>query len=354
MSESDTVIYGTRTTERAPLLNIPESVKRRRPRVVALGGGTGLPVVLRSLKNRLSPPSDQKLSEYDKKGLTAIVTVTDDGGSSGRLRREFDILPPGDIRNCMAALSEDSAFSSDLFQYRFQRGDGLIGHSFGNLLLAALTDMKGNFMEAVQCCSRMMNVRGQILPSTPVNVALLARFKDGSLVKGESSIVKYRGEIERVFLQPSYSGTPPSVLDAIETADAIIIGPGSLFTSVIPNLLVKEIAAAIKRSRAKKIYICNLMTEPGETDGYTAFDHVRAIFDHTEYGLLQYVILNKGRVSYELQRRYTGQGYHPVRHDVEGIRELGLTAVAADVMTEEGEKIRHDEDKLGCLLMELI
>jgi uncharacterized cofD-like protein len=344
----------TRAVGCAPSMNIPESVRLPRPRVVALGGGTGLPVVLKSLKNRLFPPSVQNLSECDRKRLTAIVTVTDDGGSSGRLRREFDILPPGDIRNCLSALSANSALSPDLFQYRFEKGDGLTGHSLGNLLLTALTDLKGNFMEAIECCSQMMNVRGQILPSTPMNVALYARFRDGSLMKGETSIVRRGGKIGRVFLRPSYSETLPLAIDAIERADAILLGPGSLFTSVIPGLLVKGLTAAIKRSRARKIYICNLMTEPGETDGYTASDHVRAILDHTEYGLLQYVILNKGKVSDDLQRRYACQGYHPVRNDGEQIRALDLTTVMADVITGEGEKIRHDEDKLGRLLMELI
>jgi uncharacterized cofD-like protein len=187
-----------------------------------------------------------------------------------------------------------------------------------------------------------------------MNVALLATFRDGSLMKGESAIVKCGGRIKRVFLQPSHSETLPLAVDAIERADAIIVGPGSLFTSVIPNLLVKGITAAMRRSGARKIYICNLMTEPGETDGYTASDHVRAIFDHTGHGLLQYVILNNGRVSDSLQRRYRYQGYHPVRHDLEKLRELDLTAVMADVITGEGEKVRHDEDKLGHLLMELI
>lgn len=322
--------------------------------VVALGGGTGLPVVLRSLKNRLFPSSLSYTSKYDHKRLTAIVTVTDDGGSSGKLKREFNILPPGDIRNCLAALSDDDALSSDIFQYRFGKGDGLAGHSLGNLFLTALTDLKGNFAEAIQCCSRIMNVKGQILPLTAANITLVAKFTDGTLIKGETAIVRHKGKISYVFLIPSYSEPFPAAIDAIEKADAIIIGPGSLYTSIIPNLLVMDITEAIIRSKAKKIFICNHMTEPGETDGYTATDHIKAVLNHTEYDLLQYVILNNGRVSAAAAKRYTDQGYAPVRYNIEEIRSLGVTSIVADVITEKGNTVRHDENKLGRLLMELI
>lgn len=313
-----------------------------------------MPVVLRSLKDRLFPPLAHRLDEHEYERLTAIVTVTDDGGSSGKLRRDLDILPPGDIRNCLTALSEGSAMTADLFQYRFDKGDGLTGHSIGNLLLAALTSLKGNFVDAVRCCGRMMNVKGQILPLTPTNVTLFARFKDGNVIKGESAIVRHCGKIKRVFLHPPYPETLSLAIDALERADAIIIGPGSLYTSIIPNLLVKGITAAIKRSKAKKLYICNIMTEPGETDGYTATDHIKAIFDHTEFGLFQYVILARNRMSPYTQKRYREQGCHPVRYDVGEIRDLGLTSIVADLTDGAGSEMRHDEEKLGHLLMELI
>ncbi len=323
-------------------------------RVVALGGGTGLPVVLRSLKSRLFPPLSECSGTHGRDRLTAIVTVTDDGGSSGRLRRDFNILPPGDIRNCLLALSDNKILFHELFQYRFEKGDGLAGHNLGNLFLTALTDLKGNFIEAIQHCSQIMGIRGQVLPFTSMNVTLVARFTDGWVIRGESSIANHRGTIRRVFLNPPYPEPLPSAINAIEKADAIIIGPGSLYTSIIPNLLVKGIAMAINRSKAKKIYICNLMTEAGETDDYTATDHIRAIFDHTGYGLLQYVILNKGKVSSSLQKTYINQGSYPVSYKIEEIRDLGLTSVVADLVSEKENKIRHDEDKLGRLLIELI
>jgi uncharacterized cofD-like protein len=323
-------------------------------RVVALGGGTGLPVVLKGLKSRLFPPSSEYISENDKNRLTAIVTVTDDGGSSGRLRKDFNILPPGDIRNCLLALSDSNIMPNDLFQYRFKKGDGLTGHNLGNLFLTALADLKGNFIEAIQCCSKMLDVKGQILPSTSRDVVLIALFTDGSVIRGESSIAQYKGKIKNVFLGPSYVSPLPSAIDAIGKADAIIIGPGSLYTSIIPNLLVKDITVAIKNSKAKKIYICNIMTEPGETDRYTATDHINAIFDHTEYGLFKYVILNKGKISPNLQQSYREQGSYPVSYNLKELEELGLTSIVADLVSEEGNKIRHDHDKLGQLLMEII
>lgn len=338
-----------------PLVGMPGEASPGCPGIVALGGGTGLPVVLRSLKNRLySGSHDTSTLKRNGKGLTAIVTVTDDGGSSGRLRRDLEILPPGDIRNCLSALSDHSALSNDLFQYRFKKGNGLTGHNLGNLLLAALTDLKGDFTQAVECCSELMNVRGQILPSTRTDVSLFARFSDGTVVKGESAIVKHCGRLERLFLQPQHTETHPSAISAIDKADAIILGPGSLFTSVIPNLLVRDIFSAIRRSRAKKIYVCNLMTQPGETDGFNASDHVRAIFDHAERGFFDYVILNNGKVPDALQKKYASEGFQPVRMDSEEISSLGLTGVVADVISGERGQIRHDEDKLGRVLLDLI
>ncbi len=356
MLDAGTISRREVSTVNPLMVSVTGETRPGRPAVVALGGGTGLPVVLRSLKNRLYSGVLHDVSKFkqSRKGLTAIVTVTDDGGSSGRLRRDLEILPPGDIRNCLSALSDNSALSNDLFQYRFKKGNGLTGHNMGNLLLAALTDLKGDFMQAVECCSEIMNVRGQILPSTRTDVSLSARFVDGTVIKGESAIVKYRGRMERLFLHPEHTETHPSAISAIERADAIILGPGSLFTSVIPNLLVKDIFSAIRRSRAKKIYICNLMTEPGETDGYTASDHVRAIFNHAEHGFFQYVVINNGRVPDTLLEKYACEGFQPVLIDSEKINAFGLTAVLADVISGEEGKIRHDEDKLGRVLMDLI
>jgi uncharacterized cofD-like protein len=324
------------------------------PRVVALGGGTGLPIVLRSLKNRLFSASSMSGRNGDRDRLTAIVTITDDGGSSGRLRRDFNILPPGDIRNCLFSLSDESIQISNLFQYRFDRGNGLSGHSLGNLLLTALTHVKGNFLEAIRCCSEIMRVKGQILPFTSEDVVLGARFRDGLVVKGETFITGHRGRIQNIFLIPADPAPLPQTIEAIEKADAIIIGPGSLYTSIIPNLLANGITREIRKSKAKKIYICNTMTEPGETDGYTASDHIRAIYDHTEYGLFQYILLNKGKISSRFQNAYETEGACAVTHDIEELRHLGLTSVVADLITERDSQIRHDEEKLGRLLLELI
>jgi uncharacterized cofD-like protein len=345
-------MFATGTKDNTPYLHTTYPMRLSDLRVVALGGGSGLPSVLRSLKDRLFSPSSGSLNGHDR--LTAIVTVTDDGGSSGRLRSDFNMLPPGDIRNCLSALAEDSALISDLFQYRFEKGNGLNGHSLGNLLLTAMTHLRGNFAEAVQCCGDIMKVKGRILPCTAENVVLGARFGDGLVIKGETCIAGHRGRIQQVFLMPSQPAPLPQTLDAIEKADAIIIGPGSLYTSVIPNLLVKGIASAIRRSTAKKIYICNLMTEPGETDGYSATDHIKAIFDHTEYDFFQYVIVNNGKISHMPARSYAAQGYHPVQYNIDELRDLGLTSIAVDLVSNKGNKVRHNEDKLGKILTELL
>ena len=323
-------------------------------RVVALGGGSGLPAVLRSLKDRLFPFPSSSLSDKNRERLTAIVTVTDDGGSSGRLRDDFDMLPPGDIRNCLTAMAENSDMIYDLFQYRFDKGNGLNGHSLGNLLLAAMTHLRGNFLEAVSYCGDIMKVKGRALPSTPENVILGAKFRDGLAIRGETCIAGHRGKIQHVFLIPSHPAPLPQTIEAIEKANAIIIGPGSLYTSIIPNLLVKGIAAAIRRSAAKKIYVCNLMTEPGETDGYTASDHVRAIFDHTEYGFFQYVLLNNGNLSHAAWKYHADRGCYPVQYDIDDLRDFGLTSISVDLVSDRGDKIRHDEDKLGKILAELL
>ncbi|HBH60770.1 MAG TPA: hypothetical protein DDX85_03310 [Nitrospiraceae bacterium] len=323
-------------------------------RVVALGGGSGLPAVLRSLKDRLFPFPSCSLNDKSRERLTAIVTVTDDGGSSGRLRHDFDMLPPGDIRNCLSAMADNSHMMYDLFQYRFDKGNGLNGHSLGNLVLTAITHMRGNFLDAVSYCSDIMNVKGRALPSTTERVVLGAKFRDGLAIRGETCIAGHRGRIQHVYLIPSHPAPLPQTIEAIEKADAIIIGPGSLYTSIIPNLLVRDIAAAIRRSTAKKIYVCNLMTEPGETDGYTATDHVKAIFDHTEYGFFQYVLVNNGQFSDASCKFYVDKKYYPVQYDIDELRDFGLTSIAVDLVSERKDKVRHDEEKLGKILTELL
>ena len=331
-----------------------KAIRGATPRVVALGGGTGLPIVLRSLKKRLFTASPMSGRNGDRDRLTAIVTITDDGGSSGRLRKDFNILPPGDIRNCLFSLSDESIQISNLFQYRFDGGNGLSGHSLGNLLLTALSHVKGSFLEAIRCCSEIMQIKGQILPFTADDVVLGASFADGLVVKGETFITGHRGKIRNIFLIPSDPVPLPQTINAIEKADVIIVGPGSLYTSIIPNLLTKEMTRAVKKSKARKIFICNTMTEPGETDGYAASDHVRAIYDHTEYGLFQYILLNKGKMSPYLQNAYAAEGAHAVSHDIEELRHLGLISVVADLISDRGDKIWHDEGKLGRMLLELM
>src|SRR6202007_2524888 len=250
-------------------------------RVVALGGGTGLSTLLRGLKELVIRRGDEHAtSERPIADLAAIVTVTDDGGSSGRLRRENRILPPGDIRNCMVALAKDEALLSRLFQYRFQAGRGLIGHNFGNLFLAALTHVTGDFAEAVRVSSKVLAIRGRIFPSTISNVHLVATLTNGKRIQGETSISRSKIPIRKIELRPRGARPLPKAIEAIEEADLILMGPGSLYTSVIPNLLIPEIAHAIVRSRAPRVYIANLMTQPGETTHYTLSQHLRAIENH--------------------------------------------------------------------------
>ena len=318
-------------------------------RVVAIGGGTGLSAILRGLKQFVSP--NGKVSSVEPIGdLVVVVTVTDDGGSSGRLRREYRILPPGDIRSCMVALSQDEALMGRLFQYRFASGDGLKGHSFGNLFLAALSHVTGDFVRAVRVSSEVLAIRGRIYPSTNQLVTLEAMTKSGRRIAGESRISRTRSQIHRVRLVPRRVPPLPEVLQAITKADFILLGPGSLYTSVIPNLLVAGVADAIRQSSATRIYVSNLMTQPGETVGYTAADHVRAIFDHGGTGLLDGVILNDGQFAPEVEARYRAQGAHPVGCDVPQLERMGLRCVTGNLLEQHG-KIRHDGLRVAQLLL---
>jgi uncharacterized cofD-like protein len=320
--------------------------------VVALGGGTGLSTLLRGLKDLVARRRDEIASEsHPIAGLTAIVTVTDDGGSSGRLRRENRILPPGDIRNCMVALSQDEALLGRLFQYRFHAGRGLIGHNFGNLFLAALTHVTGDFAEAVRVSSKILAIRGQIFPSTVSNVSLVATLEDGRRVHGETRITASRRAIKRLALSPRSARPLPKALEAIKEADLILLGPGSLYTSILPNLLIPEIAKAIARSKAPRVYIANLMTQPGETSGYALADHLRAIRRHTTRRVIDWVVANRQAISPEVAKRYRAQGAEPVSVDLLELQRLGYRVILDNLLEEHGV-IRHNPASLSQLLFE--
>ena len=308
-------------------------------KVVAIGGGTGLSTLLRGLKRATS-------------NLTAIVTVTDDGGSSGRLQKELGILPPGDIRNCLVALADDEALVTDLFQYRFSEGDGLSGHSFGNLFLAAMTGITGNFDRAVQESSRVLSVKGRVIPATLDTVALHATLTDGNVVRGETNISRSHEPILHLSLEPESAQPLPEVLDAIRGADAIVLGPGSLYTSVLPNFLVNGIARAVAESTAIKIYICNVMTQPGETDAFTASAHVRALFEHAGARVCDTVIVNE-EPPRRLLEAYAVEGQLPVTPDRLQLEELGVRVVGAAVISET-LTVRHDPVRLSDVVLKLI
>jgi uncharacterized cofD-like protein len=319
--------------------------------VVALGGGTGLSTLLRGLKNLVSRRRDEFNKEHPISTLTAIVTVTDDGGSSGRLRRENRILPPGDIRNCMVALGQDEALLGRLFQYRFHAGRGLIGHNFGNLFLAALTHVTGDFAEAVRVSSKILAIRGQIFPSTISNVSLVATLEDGRRVHGETSITASRKRIKRLALWPRAARPLPKALEAIRDADLILLGPGSLYTSILPNLLIPEIANAIAVSKAPRVYIANLMTQPGETAGYALADHLNAIREHTSRRVIDWVVANRQPVSREVAKRYRAQGAEAVTVDLHSLQQLGYRVILDNLLEEHGV-LRHNPAALTHLLFE--
>jgi uncharacterized cofD-like protein len=317
-------------------------------RVVAIGGGTGLSSVLQGLKQH-TRPAGGGAATLD---ITAIVTVTDDGGSSGRLRREFDVLPPGDIRNCMVALSEDSALLSRLFQYRFQSGRGLKGHSFGNLFLMALTQILGDFPDAVKASSEVLKIAGRIYPSTTANVALEATLANGEILVGETRISRSTDRIQSVRLRPAKVPPLPAALTAIAEADVITLGPGSLFTSVVPNLLVDGIAAAIRNSPALKCYFVNLMWQPGETDEYRASDHVRVVHRHAGGKFLDYAVVNVRSITMALKKQYARKAALPVANDIEALMKMGLKVVAGN-LSSHNEKIRHDPEATAAVVLKL-
>ncbi len=312
----------------------------RGPRVVAVGGGNGLAALLRGLKTQTS-------------NLTAVVTMADDGGSSGRLRREMGMPPPGDLRNCLVALADDESMMSRLFQYRFPEEGGLQGHSFGNLFMAALSEVTGDFELAVQESTHVLKVRGRVLPSTLEDVTLHAQLEDGGEVSGESTITAAERLPRRVWLTPEAPRAMPQALSALAGADLVVLGPGSLYTSVTPNLLVPEVHAAIRDTRAWVVYVCNVMTEPGETDGYTAADHLEVLHRHGLTGLVDAVLVNEAPVSDAVAAIYERYGARPVVVDEARLRSLGVKVVRAAVTTESGV-VRHDSERLAGALLRLV
>jgi uncharacterized cofD-like protein len=321
-------------------------------RVVSIGGGHGLSALLNGLRGYTRPHMNGRGEAEPIIDITAIVTVTDDGGSSGRLRREFDVLPPGDIRNCMVALSEDGALLSRLFQYRFKAGRGLKGHSFGNLFLTALTDITGDFPDAVRSSAEVLNIAGRIFPSTAANVSLEAVLDDGTVVSGETRISRTRRRIRQIRLLPKRVRPLRETLDAIARADLITLGPGSLFTSVIPNLLVTGIPKAIRQSPALKAYFMNLMSQPGETTNFTAVDHVAALCDHSGGKLLDCVIMSNSRITPATRRRYAAENSSPIAGNAEAIRSMGLKVIEEDLV-QKGLKVRHNSAAIARVALEL-
>lgn len=308
-------------------------------RIVVVGGGTGLSTMLRGLKKITT-------------NLTAVVTVSDDGGSSGRLQKELGVLPPGDIRNCLVALADDEALVTELFRYRFREGEGLSGHSFGNLFLAAMTGITGNFDEAIKVSSRVLNVKGRVLPSTLAVSRLCARMTDGREIVGESTITAARGTIDEVYLDPPFAAPLDEVITAIREADAIVLGPGSLFTSIMPNLLVDQIGREIEAANAIKIYVCNVMTQPGETDGYSASRHVRALLQGAKAKICDVVVVND-QLPQKLREAYAEEGQVPVEVDVADLATLGVRVVRANVISET-QTVRHDSDRLAGVVIAII
>ena len=330
-------------------------------RVVSIGGGTGLSTLLGGLKQFARSDGNGAFIEIATPGkpvvdITAVVTVTDDGGSSGRLRREFDIPPPGDIRNCMTALSGDADLLSHLFEYRFASGRGLKGHSFGNLFLAAMNEITGDFAEAVKLSSEILAIRGRIFPATRSNVTLEAQLLDGTVVRGETNISKSRSAIKRIMLKPRRCLPMPETVEAIMNADLITLGPGSLYTSIVPNLLVEGLPEAIEKSPAMKVYFVNLMWQPGETINFSASAHLRALQDHAKRQLVDTVVVNSAKIAPDLKRKYARERVKPVENDLENITRLGLKVVTADLVCNSGlahDKIRHDPAALAAVVVDL-
>jgi uncharacterized cofD-like protein len=348
---------------------LPNSEGTRELRVVAMGGGTGLSTLLRGLKQyvpmrdrRKGPRAGEQAratvasqdARWVIRELSAVVTVTDDGGSSGRLREDFKMLPPGDVRNCMVALSEDEHLLSKLFRYRFDQGE-LDGHSFGNLFVAALSHITGDFAQAVQMSSQILAIRGKIFPATNTDVTLAARMEDGSVVRGETNITASRQHIVELMLEPPTAEPLPETLEAIANADIITLGPGSLYTSLITNLLVCGIPEALAASRATKVFVCNLMTQANESLGLSASQHIEKILQHaraTQSPIFDYALINTAPISAERLQQYAREGQAPIEADLERVRALGVEPITGNFV-HEGDVLRHDYDRVAEKLLEL-
>lgn len=309
-------------------------------RIVVVGGGTGLAMLLHGLKAHTS-------------NITAIVTVADDGGSSGRLRKDFDVLPPGDIRNCLVALADAEPLMGKLFQFRFTEGSELAGHSFGNLFITAMSKVTGDFDAAIKESSKVLAIRGSVVPSTLDKVTLLAEHEDGSETRGESQIPKSPSPVKRIKLQPANCRPTAEAIEAIKRADAIVLGPGSLYTSIMPNLLVGRIYQEIISSKAIKVYVCNVMTQKGETDDLKASDHLRAIIEHTAPGIVDYCIVNTARIPPEMVEKYRSEDANPVVPDSDNLRKLKTKVIEAHIASTKGY-VRHDSDRLAKIIVDLV
>lgn len=316
-------------------------MKSKNKKVTVIGGGTGMPVLLRGLK-------------HYPIHLAAIVTVADDGGSSGRLRTEMSMPAPGDIRNVIAALSEVEPMMEMLFQHRFTNGEGLMGHSMGNLFLAAMTAVTGDFYTGIKEIARVFNVKGRIYPIANQNVVLNAEMLDGEIVTGESKIPLANKKIKRVFVEPETIVPLPEAITAIKESDLVVISPGSLYTSTLPNLVVPQIASALREAKGKVVYVCNVMTQVGETAGYTAADHAQAIIDHVGEGCLDKIIVHNKQITESVREKYAEENAEPVEYDLDRLASLGLEIIEADIIDENQKYLRHDNKKVAEILCSLI
>ncbi|WP_199900101.1 gluconeogenesis factor YvcK family protein [Caldalkalibacillus mannanilyticus] len=312
----------------------------KRKKIVVIGGGTGLATILRGLKTVNIE-------------ITAIVTVADDGGSSGILREEMNMPPPGDVRNVLVALADKEPLLQSLFQHRFRNGNGLAGHSLGNLLIAGMQEITGDFVTAVKALSRVLAVRGNVLPAANSSIRLVAEMADGSIVVGESNIPKVNKKIHKVMLEPADIEALPEAVQAIEEADMILVGPGSLYTSIIPNLLVQEIQQALRDSQAQKIYVSNVMTQPGETDGYTVRDHIQAIYEHIQFPLFQKAIVNNGEIPLNILKKYERKSAVPVRYHAGSLEDLEIEVIEDQLFLAD-DYLRHDAGKVTQIVLQCI
>ncbi len=338
--------------------NIPQSelqtsagtAQFRALRVVAIGGGTGLSTLLRGLRRHVITGNPAAAEAGLIADLAAVVTVTDDGGSSGRLRQGFNMLPPGDLRNCMVALSEEEDVLARLFAHRFRKGEALQGHNFGNLFVAALTEITGDFGHAIQLASKILATRGRIYPVTTANATLVARMDDGSLVRGETNITASHKRIAELMLDPPDAAPLPETLEAIERADLITVGPGSLYTSLICNLLVQGMPAALATARGVRVYLCNLMTQANESLNLTAAQHIERIYEHTGTPVFDYALVNTEIFSAETRARYAAEGAAPIVADIERIEALGVRVIPGHFASEESVVRHHSERVTNALL----